>query len=162
MSLSQTTPTGFVDNVCVYNFLDTADEGVLYDSVLHPCTREHDIIFSPDHHMVCIDMDCNRAMRLSHGPADLQLVEFGGYQRAEARGRAEFDWEFSVLQVSTVSSQQRSVVRAYHTEMLTLMANNKMQMTLRQLSSVGYVTRNSSNELYVDISMTGRGEAMER
>jgi hypothetical protein len=161
MSLSQTTPTGFVDNVCVYTFLDTGDEGVMYDSVLEPCTADHDVIFSPNHHLVCIDVDCLRAVRLPHGPADLQLVEFGGYQPAEAGGPAEFDWSFRVLQASTVSSQQRAVVRAYHAEMLTLMPNNKIQLTRRQLSSVGYVTRNSSKEVYVDISLTGRGETME-
>jgi hypothetical protein len=161
MSLSQTTPTGFVDNVCVYTVLDTADEGVLYDSVLEACNREHDVIFSPNHHLVCIDVDCKRAVRLPHGPADLELVEFSGYQPSTEGGRAEFDWSFRVLQASAVSAQQRAVVRAYHAEMLTLMPDNKIQLTRRQLSSVGYVTRNSSNELYVDVTMTGRGEAME-
>ena len=160
MSLSQTTPTGF-DNVCVYTQLDTADEGVLYDSELHPCSRDHDVIFSPNHHTICIDIDCKRAVRLPHAEADLQLVEFDGYHPAEAGGRAEFEWAFRVLQTATVSAQQRSVVRAYNEQLLTLMPNNNMQLTRRQLASVGYVTRNSSNELYVDISMTGRGEAME-
>jgi len=161
LSLSQTTPTAFVDNVCVYTSLDTADEGVLYDNVLEPCSGEHDVIFPPDHHLVCIDVDCQRAVRLPHAAAELQLLEFGGYEPAAAGGRAAFDWSFRVLRTSTVSSQQRSVVRAHHAQMLTLMPDNKLQLTRRQLSSVGYVSRNSSHELYVDISMTGRGEAME-
>jgi hypothetical protein len=161
MSLSQTTPTGFLDNVCVYTFLDTAAEGVLYDSVLYPCTRDHDVIFPPNHHMICIDSDCQRAVRLPHAPAEMELVEFAAYQPTSEPDPALFDWSFRVLQASTVSSQQRSVVRAYNAEMLTLMRNNKMQLTRRQLSSVGHVTRNSSNELYVDVSLTGRGAAME-
>ena len=82
LSLSQTTPTAFVDNVCVYTSLDTADEGVLYDNVLEPCSTDHDVIFSPGHHMVCIDVDCQRAVRLPHAEAELQVVEFGGYQPA--------------------------------------------------------------------------------
>ncbi len=161
LSLSQTTPTGFVDNVCVYTALDTADEGVLYDSVLEPCSADHDVIFSANHHLLCIDIDCKRAVRLPHGPADLQLVEFGGYGPASAGGRAVFDWSFRVLQTSTVSAQQRAAVLAYDAQMLTLMPDNKLQLTRRQLSSIAYVTRNSSDELYVDVSMTGRGEAME-
>ena len=161
MSLSQTTPTEFVDDVCVYTFLDTAAEGVLYDSVLEPCTRDHDVIFPPNHHMICIDVDCKRAVRLPHAPAELELVEFEGYQPVDGSGPPVFDWTFRVLQTSAVSSQQRSVIRAYNAQMLTLMRNNKMQLARRQLSSVGYVTRNSSNELYVDVSLTGRGEAME-
>jgi hypothetical protein len=111
--------------------------------------------------MVCIDIECQRAVRLPHDPAELELIQFHGYKPAEEAGPAVFDWKFRILQTSAVSSQQRSVVRAYNAEVLTLMRNNKMQLTRRQLSSVGYVTRNSSDELYVDVSLTGRGEAME-
>jgi len=161
MSLSQTTPAGFLDNVCVYTFVDTAVEGVLYDNVLHPCSKDHDVIFPPSQHMICIDIDCQRAVRLPHSPAELELVEFHGYQPAEEAGPAVFDWEFQIVQTSAVSSQQRSIVRAYNAEVLTPMPNNKIQLSRRQLSSVGYVTRNSSSELYVDVSLTGRGEVME-
>ena len=161
MSLSQTTPTGFVDTVCVYTFLDTAVEGVLYDSMLHDCSAQHAVIFPSDHHLICLDVDCKSAVMLPHEQAGLAILEFEGYQAAEGTGPATFDWGFRTLQTSPVSSQQRSVVRAYNAEMLTLMANNKIQLTRRQLSSVGYVTRNNSDEIYVDVSMTGRGEAME-
>ena len=161
LSLSQTTPAGFVENVCVYTFVDTAVEGALYDSVLHPCSADHAVIFPPKHHLVCIDIDCRRAVRLPHAEAALELVEFGGYQPAEADKPAVFDWTFRIAQTLVTSSQQRTVVGAYNAEMLTLMANNKVQLTRRQLSSVGYVTKNTSTEAYVDISMTGRGEAME-
>jgi hypothetical protein len=161
MSLSQTTPTGFLEKVCVYTFVDTAADGVLYDNVLYPCTRDHDVIFPPNHHIICIDVDCKRAVRLPHGPAELELVQYEGYQPAEGAGAPVFDWKMHILQTSAVSSQQRSVVRAYNAEILTLTQNNKVQLTRRQLSSVGYVTRNSSDEVYVDVSLTGRGEAME-
>ena len=161
MSLSQTTPTGFLDKVCVYTSVDTAVEGDLYDNVLYPCSWDHDAIFPPNHHMICIDTDCKRAVRLPHAPAELELVEFGGYAPVEGTGPAKFDWKFRILQASPVSSQQQSVVRAYNAQMLTLMQNNKMQLARRHLSSVGYVTKNTSDEVYVDVSLTGRGEAME-
>jgi hypothetical protein len=161
MSLSQTTPSGFVDNVCVYTFVDTATEGVQYDNLLYPCSQQHAIIFSAEHHLICLDVDCKRAVRLPHAQADLELIEFEGYQPVDGEGPAVFDWNFRALQTSAVSSQQRSVVRAYNAEMLTLTQNNKLQMTRRQLSNVGFVTKNTTDGLYVDISMTGRGEAME-
>lgn len=161
LSLSQTTPSGFVDNVCVYTFVDTAVEGVQYDNELHLCSERHSIIFSPDHHLICLDVDCKRAVRLPHAQADLELLEFEGYKAVEGEGPADFVWNFRTLQTSAVSSQQRSVVRAYNAEMLTLMQNNKLQLTRRQLSNVGYITKNTTDELYIDVSMTGRGEAME-
>jgi hypothetical protein len=161
MSLSQTTPAGFVEGVCVYTQIDTATEGVQYDNVLKLCSAQHSTIFSPDHHLVCLDIDCKRAVRLPHAQAELQVLEFEGYQPAEDGGADVFNWEFRVLQTSAVSSQQRNSVRAYNAEMLTLTQNNKLQLTRRQLSSIGYVTKNTTDELYVDVSMTGRGEAME-
>ena len=161
VSLSQTTPAGFVDDVCVYTFLDTAVEGVLYDNKLYPCSAQHSIIFPADHHLICLDADCKRAVRLPHAQAELEMLEFDGYQPAEGEGWSVFDWNVRILQASKVASQQRAVVRAYNAEMLTLMQNNKIQMTRRQLSSIGYVTRNTSAEICVDVSMTGRGEVME-
>ena len=161
LSLSQTTPSGFVEDVCVYTFMDTAPEGVLYDSVLHPCHADHAVIFPADHHLICLDADCKRAVRLPHEQADLELVEFDGYQPAEADAPAVFDWKFRVLNTSRVSSQQRSAVGAYSAEMLTLTQSNKVQLMRRQLASVGYVTKDTAAEVYVDVSMTGRGQAME-
>ena len=161
MSLSQTTPAGFVDNVCVYTYVDTAAEGVQYDNALYPCSAQHAVIFSAEHHLICLDVDCKRAVQLPHAQADLQVLEFGGYGEADADGKAEFVWTYLVLQTSSVSSQQRSVVRAYNAEMLTLMQNNKLQLTRRQLSNIGFVTKNTTDELYIDVCMTGRGEAME-
>jgi len=160
-SVSQTTPEGFVDNVCVFTRLDTAEEGALYDNLLYPCSQHHDDIFPPLHQLICLDNDCKRAVRLPHAQADLELVEFAGYEAVEAEGPATFDWSYQVVQTAKISSQQRSAVRAYNEEMLTLMKNNKLQMTRRQLCSVGFVTRNTSNEVFVDVCMTGRGEAME-
>lgn len=161
MSLSQTTPAGFVDNVCVYTFVDTAAEGAQYDNELHPCSEQHSTIFSPDHHLICLDADCKRAVRLPHAQADLELLEFDGYAAVSGEGPADFVWSSRALQTSAVPSKQRSVVRAYNAEMLTLTQNNKLQLTRRQLSNVGFVTKNTTAELYIDVSMTGRGEAME-
>ena len=74
--------------------------------MLHSCSAgEHAVIFPAKHHLVCLDLDCKRAVRLPHTEAALELVEFGGYQPAEADSAAKFDWTFRIAQTAPTSSQ---------------------------------------------------------
>ena len=92
-------PSGFVDSVCVYTVLDTSDEGVLYDNLLRPCSAQYDLIFPSEHQLICLDDDCRRAVRLPHAQADLQLVEFSGYESVADGGSAAFDWNYRIIRV---------------------------------------------------------------
>ena len=162
VSASRTTPYMFDDKVCVYFYVDTSIAGSLYDGNIHDCSSYHDEVFSENRRIVCLDPDCADLIRIPYQPALLTVDKMKGYSTHDADEAASFDWTVLQSHSFKTTQNQRSVLDMTDTPDLTVMSDNRVQLTTRQMSSIGKVdSRRADGGFAVHIAMTGRAESLE-
>ena len=162
VSASRTTPDLFEDKVCVYFYVDTASTGALYDGVMRDCSAYHDKVFSENQRLVCLDSDCRRVLRIPYREAQVTVDKLKGYQASDADDAAAFDWTVVESLAFQMSRNQRAILDMSDTMGLTVMKDNRVQLTSRQLSAVGKVdTLRPDGSFAVHVAMTGRADSQE-
>ena len=161
VSASRTTPEVFDDKVCLFFNVDTSSNS-LYDGNMHDCSTYHDTVFSPHQRIVCLDPDCHRMLRIPYADASLTVDDVIGYGAVDADEPAGFDWRLKSTKSFKMTRNQRAVLDMSDTPVLTVMQDNRVQLTSRQMSALGKVdTTRSDGSFAVHIGMTGKAESQQ-
>lgn len=162
VSASRTQPYMMDDNVCVYFYIDTSETGLLYDSIMHDCSGSHDKVFSPTHRTVCLDRDCSDLLRIPHQPGEIILEKMIGYSSGDDEVSAKFVWGTLQSRSFKMTKNQRSILDLPDKPALTILKDNRLQLTSRQVSTIGKVdSRTADGGFAVHIAMTGRADSQE-
>ena len=162
VSASRTTPYMFEDKICVYFYVDTSSSGSLYDGNIHDCSAYHDEVFSPNRRIVCLDPDCADVIRIPYQQAALTVDKMKGYVAHDADDASSFDWTVVQSRSFRTTQNHRSVLDMTDAQELTVMSDNRVQLTRRQMSVLGKVdSRSADGGFAVHIALTGRAESME-